>query len=459
MAFIIFISFLLLLLFFSFYLIFKSKAEITGFYLGLMDNNSEPSLLAITFSQVTSWIFSRSLLTAAILAYYYGFPGAIAYSAYYLSFLTGGYFIIKVRRKYNIKSVVDYFYREYGNTGKIIYSILVILRLISEIFANLIVVGLIFGNEGSNYYNYSIILAMGIAFSYSCSGGFRNSIKTDLFQMIIFLFLLLVLIISFIFIPLDLNQVTIYNNIINTSNPAYALIIVAILQIWSYPIHDPVMMDRGFVCSIERTRKSFILAFLLSVICIFSFSLIGIVLSEISLENLSFLDAIVEHFGFYIATLIFLLLIVSAISTLDSTLSSSAKLIVNDLALFKKSILNGRLVMLIFCFLGLIFILFNTKDIFTAVAVSGTAATFITPIFILGVIFNINLSKKSLVLSFIASVSGSILYYLESQQIYNDFSIYFDLDHKYKTLLLINIIVILLSFTLSLTFKKKEFKI
>ena len=37
----------------------KSKAEIPGFYLGLMENNSEPSLLAITFSQVTSWIFSR----------------------------------------------------------------------------------------------------------------------------------------------------------------------------------------------------------------------------------------------------------------------------------------------------------------------------------------------------------------------------------------------------------------
>ena len=455
MIFYSFIGFSLFLLGLSFYLIFKSKAEISGFYLGLMDNNSEPTLLAITFSQVTSWIFSRSLLTAAILAYYYGFPGAVAYSTYYLSFLTGGFFILKVRKKYNIKSVVDYFYKKYGNTGKIIYSILVILRLISEIFANLIVVGLIFGNEGSNYYNYSIVLAMGIAFSYSCSGGFRNSIKTDLFQMIIFLFLLLVLIISFIFIPLDLNQLTINNKIINTSNPAYALIIVAMLQIWSYPIHDPVMMDRGFVCSIERTRKSFILAFILSTACIFSFSLIGVFLSGISLDNSSFLDAIVDHFGFYIATLIFLLLIISAISTLDSTLSSSAKLIVNDLGLFTKSILNGRLVMLIFSSLGLILILFNTKDIFTAVAVSGTAATFITPIFILGVIFGLNLSTQSLVLSFIASLSGSILYYLESQQIYTNFSTYFNLDHKYKTLLLINVIIIVFSFILSLTLKKK----
>ena len=142
--------------------------------------------------------------------------------------------------------------------------------------------------------------------------------------------------------------------------------------------------------------------------------------------------------------------------SVNSLLNLISKLIVNDLGLVKKSILNGRLVMLIFCFLGLIFILFNTKDIFTAVAVSGTAATFITPIFILGVIFGLNLSNQSLVLSFIVSVSGAILYYLESQNIYNIFSLYFGLDHKYKTLLLINIIIILFSFISSLILKNKE---
>ena len=51
MTFTLFIVLVLFLLVLSFYLILKSKAEIAGFYLGLMDNNSEPSLLAITFSQ------------------------------------------------------------------------------------------------------------------------------------------------------------------------------------------------------------------------------------------------------------------------------------------------------------------------------------------------------------------------------------------------------------------------
>ena len=79
----------------------KSKTNLNGFFSGKMEKNKEPGLWTITFSQVTTWIFSRSLLTAAILAFYYGLPGAIAYTTYYLSFLTGGYFVLKIRKKYN----------------------------------------------------------------------------------------------------------------------------------------------------------------------------------------------------------------------------------------------------------------------------------------------------------------------------------------------------------------------
>ena len=64
------------------------RPDIRGFYSGLMEGNKEPSLIAMVFSLVTTWIFSRSLLTAAILAYYYGLPGALAYTTYYFSFIT-----------------------------------------------------------------------------------------------------------------------------------------------------------------------------------------------------------------------------------------------------------------------------------------------------------------------------------------------------------------------------------
>ena len=90
--------------------------------------------------------------------------------------------------------------------------------------------------------------------------------------------------------------------------------------------------------------------------------------------------------------------------------------------------------MFIFTILGLIFIFFNTKDLFTAVAVSGTAATFLTTTFIFRIIFDIRVSKLSLIISFIASILGAIIYYLESQGLNNLFSSIFVLEHKYKTL-------------------------
>ena len=307
-----------------------------------MEGNKEPSLLAMIFSLVTTWIFSRSLLTAAILAYYYGLPGALAYTAYYFSFLTGGYFLVNLRKKYKVKSLVNFFESEYGFVGKFSFSFIITIRLISEIFANLIVIGLIFGNAGTMEYNLSIFSIMILSFSYSFLGGLRNSITTDFIQMIIFLFLLITLVIGIFFSNTIIESNYFFSKINDLSNPGYALILVAFLQIWSYPIHDPVMMDRGFICSTKKTRKSFFLAFLLSSSCIFTFSLLGLCISPNALNNITFIEAVKVNFNEYLAYIIYLLLIVSAISTIDSTLSSAAKLVVFDLALISKTILNGR---------------------------------------------------------------------------------------------------------------------
>jgi hypothetical protein len=87
--------------------------------------------------------------------------------------------------------------------------------------------------------------------------------------------------------------------------------------------------------------------------------------------------------------------------------------------------------------------------------VSGTAATFLTSTLILRIIFNIAVSKVSLIISFAFSIFGSIIYYLESQNINNLLSSTFQLDHKYKTLLFINVIIIFINF-LSALIKKRR---
>ena len=70
---------------------------VASFFSGKSEDGAAPGLLTLVFSQVTTWIFARSLLTAAILGYYYGIAGGLAYAAYYLSFFTGGAIVDSIR--------------------------------------------------------------------------------------------------------------------------------------------------------------------------------------------------------------------------------------------------------------------------------------------------------------------------------------------------------------------------
>jgi|GEM_PF-777914 len=123
------------------------KVTVEGFFAGEAMDGSKPSLLTLVFSQVTTWIFARSLLTAAILGFYYGIGGALAYTAYYLSFFTGAFIVDHIRFKHGFHSVQDFLTDNFGATGTSAYNFVIGLRLLSEVFANLIVVGIVFGAD------------------------------------------------------------------------------------------------------------------------------------------------------------------------------------------------------------------------------------------------------------------------------------------------------------------------
>ena len=54
------------------------------------------------------------------------------------------------------------------------------------------------------------------------------------------------------------------------------LLFVAVLQCLSYPFHDPVMTDRGFIADPKTTLKSFFWATWIGGVCILLFSFVGI---------------------------------------------------------------------------------------------------------------------------------------------------------------------------------------
>ena len=410
-----------------------------SFFHGSSANGAQPGLITLIFSQVTTWIFARSLMNAAILGFYYGIWGTVAYAAYYLSFLTGAAIIDSLRFRHGYKNIQSFLHDRFGRMGTSCYNLVIGLRLVSEVFANLLVIGILFGSAGSDLYTISILGFAAVTLIYSMSGGLHASLRTDLMQMVIFLIVLIVLLIivlsgdTFSWDVLGFKSFQI-------DEPGPILLLVALLQVWSYPMHDPVMMDRGFLVDRQTTRRSFYHAAWISISCILAFGLLGIYAGANALDSESMNVALTRLIGDTAMLLFSTSLVISAMSTLDSTLSSSAKLLVVDMKLLRSSLFNGRMVMLVFMLLGLLLVFLGNKDLFAAVAVSGTASMYLAPVIFFSLWGGRNdIPIWSYVGSFMLAVSGAVLYFLESSA----HTALLGESHKYTKLLWISLTVLI----------------
>ncbi|MFK5925393.1 MAG: sodium:proline symporter [Desulfuromusa sp.] len=415
------------------------KAESAGaFYQGLGATGRQPGLITLVFSQVTTWIFARSLMNAAILGFYYGIWGSLAYAFYYFSFLTGGRIVDSLRFEHGFNSVQDFLRDRFGHWGTGCYNFVIGIRLISEVFANLLVIGILFGVAGSNVYTLTILGFSAITLFYSMLGGLRASLRTDVFQMVIFLGTLLFLVALVIFNN-NVSLTDLWFKPFVFDQPGPVLMLVALLQIWSYPMHDPVMMDRGFLADRETTRKSFLHAAWISIICILAFGCLGVLAGAHAVKGASMNATLMQLLGTVPMMFFNAALVISAMSTLDSTLSSSAKLLAVDMKIMKMSIRNGRAVMAAFMILGLMLVFWGNKDLFSAVAVSGTASLYLAPV----IFFSLwgkreNIPVWSYLLSFVLALTAAALYFTES----SGYSHLLGDAHKYTKLLYLTISVL-----------------
>lgn len=424
------------------------KVTADAFFDGASNAGDQPSLWTLTLSQVTTWIFARSLMNAAILGYFYGFAGTLAYTAYYLSFLTGMVWVQHMRRDY-AGSVQDWIGDRFGLTGNVTYNIVIALRLISEVFANLIVVGLIFSAafpEVDGAGTIAVIALAVVGLVYSAMGGLRASLRTDVMQMLVFL---VVFAIAFVVLVtgdgFSIQAIFTAEGVHDqASRPGWVLLVVALLQVISYPVHDPVMMDRGFIADEKTTRRSFIHAFWISAVCIFGFGMFGIQAGLIGAEyDNQLLGTWVTMFGPVVYFLIAASLLVSAVSTLDSALASASRLMIEEFDITARTVANGRWVMVVFMIAGALLTLWENQTLFDAVAVSGTASMFLAPVLVLSLLTGRDVPLWSYLASWIASVAGAASYmYRDSAFV----SAYIDGPHKYDELLIICIAVLVVGF-------------
>jgi Na+/proline symporter len=423
------------------------RASIEGFFGGAGADGCKPGLWVLVLSQVTTWIFARSLMNAAILGYYYGIAGTLAYAAYYGSFLTGGFIVARLRQQ-GARSVQDWLGGEFGRIGSGCYNLVIALRLLSEVFANLLVVGLIFDAVLAGSGTAAILVVAVLGLGYSAWGGLSAALRTDVVQMLGFLVVFGLAFGALVTSPdFDLAAVVTSQGVAGGYN-GWILLAVAALQVFSYPAHDPVMMDRGFIADAMTTRASFLHAFWISTMCIIGFGFFGI---QASLTGAPYEGELIGTwagmFPPWVFVALMVSLLVSALSTLDSTLASAARLVVEELRLAPRSLKGGRRVMVIFMVAGTMLSLWGNATLFDAVAVSGTASMFLTPVLIIGLVFQRKLALWAYLAAFGVALAGALAYFARG---WGAVASLLPEGHKYEQLLMICIVVLCLGFAAAL---------
>ena len=426
------------------------RATVDGFFGGKGAAGGAPGLWVLVLSQVTTWIFARSLMNSAILGYFYGIWGTLAYAAYYGSFLTGGYIVGRLREG-GAGSVQDWLAARFGAVGTGCYNLVIGLRLLSEVFANLLVVGLIFAAalpDAGMAQGASIVIVAILGLAYSAWGGLSAAMRTDVLQMSVFLAVFIAAFIALVLSPgFDLGRILTAPGTAGAWH-GQVLLLVALLQVFSYPAHDPVMMDRGFLADRETTRRSFLHAFWISTLCIIAFGMFGIQAGVIGAAyEGELLGTWAGMFPAWLYIALLVSLLVSALSTLDSALASAARLVVEELRIGTRGLASGRIAMTLFMFVGAALTLWGNQTLFDAVAVSGTASMFLTPILLVGLVMGRRVALWSYVVAFAAAMGGAVLYFARGAEwamtILPD-------AHKYEQLLVICIAVLIAGFAATL---------
>lgn len=368
------------------YLISPKTRTVGGFFSGVDEQGRAVSRWSLTASIFISWIFAKSVTNAANLGAAYGIVGGLAYATYWLSIPVAGLVIYWLRTREGASGLVPFLINKYGRFAALAFTLAILVRLYNEIWSNTAVVGGYFGPPGELPFIAAALIFTAFTLLYSIKGGLRSSIFTDVIQAGVFvLFLAIVL---FLVLPQH-PTATLLNAGSFRLDAGLDLLLVALLQIISYPFHDPVLTDRGFVTEERIMLKSFVVAGILGFFSILGFSLVGV---HAYVEGLTVAGnapvAVAQAFGVAALFVMTVVMMTSAGSTLDSTFSSLAKSLAQDIpglagrTMDRSSVRIGIWIMVVFAVLGNLPMLAGT-DILKATTISGTMVMGLAPVFLL----------------------------------------------------------------------------
>ncbi len=368
------------------YVVSPHARTVSSFFAGT-DNAGRPaSAWALTCSVFISWIFAKSVTNAANLGAAFGVVGGLAYATYWLSIPVAGIVIYRLRTRHGAAGLVPFLISRYGKLAALGFALAIVIRLYNEVWSNTAVVGAYYGRPGEWTFIAAALLFTAVTLFYSLKGGLRSSIFTDVVQAV--LFVLVMAVVLFVVLP-ENGSARLLAAGEWRLDAGLDLVFVALLQVLSYPFHDPVLTDRGFITEEKRMLRAMIVAGVLGFACIFAFSLVGV---HARLEGLpsggNMPGAVALTFGTLPYLLMTIVMVMAAGSTLDSTFSSLAKSAGQELPLLAgrapgpRAVTIGMWAMLAIAVLGNLPMIAGT-DILKATTLSGTMVMGLAPVFLL----------------------------------------------------------------------------
>lgn len=360
--------------------------SIGGFFRGERKDGKPASLFLLTTSIFISWIFAKSVTNAANLGSEYGIVGGVAYATYWLCIPLAGFAIYRLRTKFMAKSLVSFLTKNYGIAAAFVFSLAILIRLFNEVWSNSSVVGGYYGESGSTFFILAATIFTLVTLAYAMWGGLRSSLVTDAIQTVLFIIVLIAIAIWILPQHSMGDYLTSGTWALDTG---VDLLLVTVLQLFSYPFHDPVLTDRGFITEEKTMVKAFVVSGLLGFLTILLFSFVGV---HARLEGMPLTSNVPAQVSAATSTAAFFamafLMIFAAGSTLDSSFTSLSKLTANDLphvigkTLGTKARPIGMAVMVLFAFIGNLPMIVGT-NILAATTISGTMIMGLGPIFLL----------------------------------------------------------------------------
>ena len=360
------------------------------FYGGESDGGKAPGVFLLVASAAISWLFAKSIANAASLGAAFGIWGGIGYALYYLSFAVAavGIYFIRVRGGYS--SLSHFLTARYGSLCAKLFLTAIAIRLFNEVWSNTKVTSLYFGEEGSSGYWISALAVTSFTVYYSFRGGLRSSLLTDAAQMVLGAVLLIVVLVT---IGPGLVETGLPDVDESSRTAGMTFCCLALVQVLSYPFHDPVLTDRAFITSPKVMVKGFLIAGVVSAAFILLFSGVGLYAASRELTGPAYVS-VPSVFGLPMLLVFNAIMLTSAGSTLDSTFTSAAKLSARDWHATDEEataaqVKSGRWMMVLIAIFGnlpLLSIYLPEKigpAVIAATTISGTMVMGLAPIFLL----------------------------------------------------------------------------